>query len=100
LYYKSVDGIIFVYDKNDRNSFANIVLWINKVQLRDGMPVALVGNKSDQESRVLSAEGEELALKFGMRFFECSAKANHNIEQLFTTLTEIIIRSRKAEKTD
>ena len=46
--------------------------------------VVLVGNKIDLERReVETKEGEELAKKEGLLFFECSAKTNENIMNMF-----------------
>ena len=43
----------------------------------------LCGNKTDLEREVEKNEGEDLAKKEGLLFFECSAKTNENIKNMF-----------------
>jgi GTPase SAR1 family protein len=52
--------------------------------------IVLVGNKLDLERKVEIAEGEKLALREGLMFFETSAKTNENIRKSFyTALAEL-----------
>ena len=45
--------------------------------------IVLCGNKIDLDREVEKKEGEELAKKENMPFFECSAKTNDNIKNMF-----------------
>ena len=47
--------------------------------------MVLVGNKSDLDDRrqVNTEEGQELADKYGLRFYETSAKTGDNVEAIF-----------------
>ena len=59
------------------------------------MCVILVGNKADMEERrqVSKKMGEELGLKYRMKFFEVSAKENRNVRELFEALTrEVLVK--------
>lgn len=49
----------------------------------------LVGNKADLSDReVKHAEAKALADKFGLRYFETSAKTHYQVDDLFVTLAE------------
>ena len=53
-----------------------------------GVNKILVGNKCDLPDRAVStAEGEALAAKHGVPFFEVSAKANQNVAPAFEKIT-------------
>ena len=74
-----------VYDVNSRNSFENVNNWINFVKNIEKTTMVLCGNKTDLEREVETKEGEEIASKEGIKFFECSAKNNDNIKNMFYT---------------
>ena len=54
----------------------------------------LVGNKSDLEDKreVTKEEGKELADKYGLEFYETSAKTGENVEELFYNSAEEIAK--------
>lgn len=56
--------------------------------------VALVANKIDMNhKRMLTAmDGENLARRHGIPYFEASAKSNINIDKIFSDMTETILR--------
>ena len=86
-YYKSAHAIIVLYDITDKNSFSHIKNWMIDIDkfAKQGVLKVLVGNKTDLEDqrKIIKEEGESLAKKYGINFFEVSAKDNINIEQLF-----------------
>ncbi|XP_042185044.1 ras-related protein Rab-8A isoform X2 [Oncorhynchus tshawytscha] len=63
-YYRGAMGIMLVYDITNEKSFENIKNWIRNI--------------------------EELALEYGIKFMETSAKANINVENSFLTLARDI----------
>ena len=86
-YYKSAHAIIVVYDITEEISFENIKNWmidIDKFAKQDVLRL-LIGNKIDLEGKrkVTKEAGESLANKYGIKFFEVSAKNNININELF-----------------
>merc|ERR1712032_142818 len=89
-YIRDASAVMVVYDITNRTSFANTSTWIENVREQQGpeATIVLVGNKADlSENRAVStAEGEELARKAGMTFFEVSAKSGQNVEELFEKL--------------
>ena len=56
--------------------------------------MVLVGNKSDLSNRrqVNTEEGQELAVKYGMLFFETSAKNGTNVKDIFLNRLKIILK--------
>ena len=91
-YYKGSHGVILVYDITDRDSFNNVSNWINESKKFAGNNVVriLVGNKCDlnEGRKVTFKEGSEFAEREGMMFFEASAKAKINIDEIFSELTK------------
>ena len=91
-YYKGSHGVILVYDITEREGFNNITNWITESKKFAGNNVVriLVGNKCDlNESRkVTYKEGADFAQREDMQFFEASAKAKINIDEIFTELTK------------
>lgn len=54
--------------------------------------IVLVGNKTDLNDKreVTTAQGEEEAKKNGLMFIETSAKAGHNVKQLFKRIAQAL----------
>ena len=82
---KNADGIILMYDITKQTTFDSISQWMENIRKAkpDDFPIVLVGNKCDlEEKRVISKEeGEELAKKYELPFYETSNKDNINIEE-------------------
>lgn len=101
-YYRGADGIVFVYDVGDRESFNNIKdVWkksIDKYSV-DNYKAILIGNKVDTgRKRVVSTEeGKELAETLGVPFIEVSAKTRNNINSIFDKLISMIEEFKKVE---
>ena len=76
--------ILLIFSITSQDSFDSIAEWmknIREVKSKE-FPVVLLGNKIDlEESRVISKlEGEELAKKYELPFYETSNKSGENIE--------------------
>ena len=95
-YYKSAVCGIVVYDITDRNSFDSVNGYIEQCRTNGPKTISLVlvGNKVDLEDKrkVSFEEGEELAGKNGMLFFETSAKSGKNIQEMFNGSFEDILK--------
>ena len=86
-YYKNSVCALVVYDISSRDSFNNVMSWIE--DCRNQSPktifIVLVGNKCDLEDKrqVTYEEGKELADKNELLFFESSAKDGINVDDIF-----------------
>ena len=93
-YYKNSVCAIVVYDITRRETFENVVNWIEdcKNNSSRSILIVLVGNKSDLESdrQIMTEEGKEFANKYGVKFFETSAKNKININEIFKESSEFI----------
>ena len=80
-YVRNSSIVFVVYDVSNRSSFENIPNWISFVKNIEKTIMILCANKIDLEREVETKDGEELAKKEGLIFFECSAKTNENIKK-------------------
>ena len=98
-YYKSAHAIIILYDITEEASFEHIKNWMVEIDKfgKQGVLRILVGNKSDlEENRKISKEtAEDLAKKYGIKFYEVSAKDNKNIENIFEETAKILLEKSK-----
>ena len=78
----------------DSKSFAQTRKWVDDVRGERGTDViiVLVGNKTDLNDKreVTTQQGEEEAKKNGLMFIETSAKAGHNVKQLFKKIAQAL----------
>ena len=99
-YYKNSVCALVVYDISSRDSFNNVMSWIE--DCRNQSPktifIVLVGNKCDLEDKrqVTYEEGKELADKNELLFFESSAKDGINVDDIFVNSAKEI--SKKIEQ--
>lgn len=93
-YYRGAMGIMLVYDITDEKSFENIKNWIRNIEENASADVEkmLLGNKCElnEKRQVTKERGEKLAVEYGIKFVETSAKASINVEQAFFTLASDI----------
>ena len=94
-FYKSADGIVLVYDITDENSFKNVRVWMKQIDDYGNNKTSkiLVGNKCDWEEnrKVSTEEGQNLAKELSLNFFESSAKDNLNVQEIFITIAKKIL---------
>lgn len=93
-YYRGAMGIMLVYDITNEKSFENIKNWIRNIEENASADVEkmLLGNKCEltEKRQVTRERGEQLAVEYGIKFIETSAKASINVEEAFYTLARDI----------
>ena len=92
-YYKKADAILLVYDICEKSSFEKIKkYYVEKIKenCNEGIPILLLGNKTDKEEerKVTFEEGMALALEEKYDFKESSCYNNINVAGAFETLIE------------
>ena len=93
-YYRGAKGVILAYDCTSRASFENITNWVHQIKLHavPGVSTILLGNKIDliDQKEIDTEEAQEMAKRFGMKFFETSAKNGIGIEESFADILKTI----------
>lgn len=77
------------YAVNDRSSFNAMENWLKQIKTHaaENVVKVLVANKIDAEDRKVSSdEGRQLAVSFGVEYYEVSAKENTNITEMFMSI--------------
>jgi Ras-related protein Rab-2A len=100
-YYRDSACAIIVYDITDRNSFGKVEDWIRDV--RNLAPpdclLVLFGNKLDLEAQraIRTEQGQEVADRHGLYFFETSAATGANVQQAFNEcVTAVYTRTKSS----
>lgn len=106
MYFTGVRGVLLVFDVTrpylpDRQ----IVPWVREIMdhsLKDGLPLAIVGNKIDLENlrqisiiqagETVGVAGAEFQSEFPIKYFETSAKDGIGVDLAFTWLIESVLR--------
>ena len=93
-YFKNAEGVLFVFDLNNLESFNNIRDWIKLYEEnnKDNKKIVkyLIGNKDDLESEVPKESIDELIKETKFKYISTSAKTGNNIEDLFKEMSEQI----------
>ena len=106
-YFKNVDGVLFVYSFEILESFQNLKEWIKLFNSnhygKNGIPMFLVGNKSDLEEKDDVENNEKLVKDFleefkEFKYYKTSAKDNISINELFIDLAERLYSKEKGGK--
>ena len=98
-YIRGSNGVLMVYDITDRKSFIDVNQWIASIKEHSGLttPIIILANKCDMEStrQVTKTEGELLAKKYNLPFFEVSARKNTNISEAIEILVNSMLEKVK-----
>ncbi|KAI3620276.1 hypothetical protein CBS9595_002243 [Malassezia furfur] len=101
-YMRTGEGFLLVYSITSRSSFEEVSTFyqqVLRVKDRDYFPVVMVANKCDLEGerQVSTAEGYDVAKRFGCPFVETSAKQRVNVDEAFNDLVREIRRYNKEQ---
>lgn len=99
-YMRSGEGFVIMYSITDRQSFreaSQAKKQIERVRRTEDIPMVLVANKIDLESKreVTTEEGQTLAHEFDCPFFETSAALRTFVDDVFHTLIRQIRRKER-----
>jgi small GTP-binding protein len=91
-YYRCAHATIVVFDLTSIKSFENIENWFKEIDEK-GPPITtkfLIGNKSDlvKDRKIDKEIANEIAERNDATYFECSAKNNNFIEEMFKIISE------------
>ena len=89
-YIKNSSIVFVVYDISNRSTFENVPNWISFVNDIEKTNMVLCGNKTDLQREVQKSEGEKVAKDNNIKFFECSAKTNENLKNMFYSAMTIL----------
>ena len=91
-YFKNADGVLFVFDLNNKDTFIEIKSWIELFKENhngnEEIPQFLVGNKCDLVNKVKEDEIENFATDNNLKYKATSAKENILISELFQEIGE------------
>lgn len=95
-YFNGAQGALLVFDLTNRNTFEKLDYWLEQLDRGTNNfkgKIVVVGAKSDMKSRreVSYEEAEEYCNINNLRYLECSAKDNINIDESFKVLLEEIV---------
>ena len=98
MYFRGVHGIFLVFDVTNRESFHDILKWLEIAQqycTENSVSIILIGNKIDQvhERQVSVEEGRAIAGVHNLSFMEASALNVESIENMFKTMIQLLVKA-------
>jgi Ras-related protein Rab-8A len=100
-YYRGVQGLLVAHDITDQDSFGNVRKWMESINqhAKAGTKRILIGTKSDLvQERVVSKErGQALSKEYGISFFECSAKEDKQVTELFAEIARQVLNGSEVQ---
>uniref|UniRef100_A0A1X7TNP2 Uncharacterized protein n=1 Tax=Amphimedon queenslandica TaxID=400682 RepID=A0A1X7TNP2_AMPQE len=92
MYYRKANAAMIVYDITNEKTFDEAKLWVNEVQSKVDLPMALsiVGNKTDlsKNRQVSMNKGTTFAHSLGAMFTETSAAENIGVKEAFLKVAQ------------
>eukprot|EP01084_Bolivina_argentea_P237613 399300_1 len=100
-YYRNGDCILYCYDCSNSKSLDNCLEWLERIEEhgKDNVFIEVVGCKNDAikndkskpnvEEKIINAQQWR---KYNIEHVECSAKTGQNINNVFITAAEMVLR--------
>ncbi|XP_042302144.1 ras-related protein Rab-17 isoform X2 [Sceloporus undulatus] len=100
LYYRGANAAVLVYDITKKESLEKAKVWLRELEkefLHDEIIIVLAGNKVDlsAEREVTLQEAKDFAKTKNMLHMETSAKTNHQVTELFTSLAHELLKQEQ-----
>ena len=97
-YFKNSDGVLFVFDYGNKESFEHIQEWVEMFKentSQDDIPKYLIGNKDDIENKTVTSDMiNEFISKTKFKFKSTSAlRTDTNIDDIFNEIAEDIMEN-------
>ncbi len=99
LFYDGADGVVFVFDVTNKQTFVNIANWFKDVSSNLDRKWAgiILANKVDlKDARVIGPNaGKVIAEKTGLVYIETSARTGQNVDHFFELIAQKILEKHK-----
>ena len=91
-YYIGAHCAIIMFDVCSRVTYKNVTKWYKELtRVCEGIPIVLVGNKVDVADRKVKAKQILFPRKYGIQYYDISAKSNYQFEKPFLWLLKKLI---------
>ena len=100
-YIKGANGIIFVYDKTNKQSFEKLkrIMMDTTEKISNEVVIMVVENKNDLENKEVSEKAvNEFERKNNVKIYSTSAKTGDGVEQMFMDLIKKILNKENVHK--
>ena len=100
-FYRNADGILFVFDVTNEESFNHIKNWLmTSEDVEKNFKKMIVGNKIDLEDKIVinKEKMEKFGEKKNMKCFLTSAKDGTNVDVIFKEMAELILANKSDEE--
>ena len=91
-YYIGAHCGIIMFDVCNRITYKNVINWYKQLtRVCEGIPIVLVGNKVDVADRKVKAKQILFPRKYGIQYYDISAKSNYQFEKPFLWLLKKLL---------
>ena len=100
-FYRNADGILFVFDVTNEESFNHIKNWLmTSEDVEKNFKKIMVGNKIDLEDKIVinKEKADKFAEKKNMKCFLTSAKDGINVDTIFQEIAELVLANKTEEE--